>query len=239
MPMLASETSGLPGIGGGSFGFSRNCWIQPFSSICMIPKPQDSARGISRQPTVTSAPLLDVLPQHHLVVHFIDMVAGQHHDEAGVMRLDDVDVLVDRIRRADIPHALRDALARRQDVEALVALGAEEVPAHLQMPDQAVRLVLGRDRDAADAGVDGIRQREIDDAGFAAEIDRGLGAPVGQLQQPAAATAGQDERQGLAGKRLISGGTHVVLPLIWRKLEAFASAFRPRIIGTDSNGTNR
>ena len=96
-----------------------------------------------------------------------------------------------------IPLVLGDALARRQDVEALVALGAEEVPAALEMADQAVRLVLGGHRDAADAGVERVRQREVDDAGLAAEIDRGLGAPVGQLHQPAAAAAGQHVGHGV------------------------------------------
>ena len=55
MPMLASDLSGLPGIGGGSAGFSRNDWMTSFSSTWMMPKALDSDRGISRQPTVTSA----------------------------------------------------------------------------------------------------------------------------------------------------------------------------------------
>jgi hypothetical protein len=66
------------------------------------------------------------------------------------------------------------------------------------MADQAVRLVLGGDRDTADAGIDRVRQREIDDARFAAEIDRGLGAAVGQLQQPAAASPCQHEGERVA-----------------------------------------
>ncbi|MGY3356921.1 hypothetical protein ACVWZK_003584 [Bradyrhizobium sp. GM0.4] len=177
---------------------------------------------------------VDVLAQHHLVIHFIDMVAGENDDEAAGVGFDDVDVLVDCIGRADIPHVFGDALARREDVEALVALGAEEVPAHLKVPDQAVRLVLGGDGDAADARVHRVRQREIDDAGFSAEIDRRLGATVGQLQQPAAASAGQDKRQRLTGKRLGSRGTHVILPQLLRSREAS----RPRSFGTDSNGTN-
>ena len=69
----------------------------------------------------------------------------------GAVALDDVDVLIDRISGPEIPHGLRDALARREDVEALVTLGTEEIPAHLQVADEAVGLVLGGDRDAADA----------------------------------------------------------------------------------------
>ena len=119
----------------------------------------------------------------------------------GRVALDDVDVLIDRVGGAEIPHGLGDALAGRQDVEALVALGAEEVPAALQVADQAVRLVLRRHRDAADAGVERVGQREIDDARLAAEIDGGLGAPVGQLHQPAAAPAREHIGHGVTRQR--------------------------------------
>ena len=100
-----------------------------------------------------------------------------------------------------VPLGLGDALAGRQDVEALVALGAEEVPAALQVADQAVGLVLGGHADAADAGVERVREGEVDDADLAAEVDRRLGAPVGQLHEPAAAAAGQNVGHGAARKR--------------------------------------
>src|SRR5260370_18965845 len=102
-------------------------------------------------------------------------------------------LILDGVGRAKIPVRLRDALARRQDIETLIPLGAKEVPAHLQMSDQAVGLVLGRNRDAADSRVHRIGQSKIDDARFAAEIDRRLGAPVGRLQKPASAPACKNE----------------------------------------------
>src|SRR5437016_330476 len=63
------------------------------------------------------------------------------------------------------------------------------------MAQQAVRLVLGQDGDPADVRIEAVRQREIDDAELAAKENRGLGAAVGQLFQPAAAAAGEDERE--------------------------------------------
>ena len=192
--------SGLPGMPGGSCGFSRNETIRSCSSTCITPNAIASMRGTSRQPTVTSAPLRHVLLEHDLVVHLVDMVAGQHDDVVDAVILQDVDVLVDRVGGALVPLGLRDALARRQDVEALVALGAQEVPAALQVADQAVRLVLGRDADAADARVERVGEREVDDPGLAAEIDRGLGAAVGQLLQPRAAAAGEHERERVAAE---------------------------------------
>ena len=132
---------------------------------------------------------VDVLLQHLLVIHLVDVVASQQHDELRPVALDDVDVLIDGVGGAEVPHRLVDALGGRQNVEALIALRAEKVPAALQMTNEAVSLVLGGDRDAANAGIEGIRKREVDDARFAAEIDGRLRAPVGQLHKPAAAPA--------------------------------------------------
>src|SRR5581483_1289449 len=104
---------------------------------------------------------------------------------------------INRVGCAEIPVGFGDTLAGGQDVETLVAFRPEEIPAHLQMPNQAMRLVLGRDSDATDAGVHGVREREIDDARLAAKVDGRLGAPVGELHQPAAAPAGEYEGQSV------------------------------------------
>src|SRR5258708_36280148 len=80
------------------------------------------------------------------------------------------------------------------------------------MPYQAMGLVLGRHRDPADSGVHRVGEGKIDDARFSAEIDRRLGAPVGQLQQPAAASAGKNEGKSMARKRFVDDGGHFVLP---------------------------
>ena len=69
-------------------------------------------------------------------------------------------------------------------------------------------LVLGGDADAADAGIERVGQREIDDARLAAEEHRRLGALVGQLHQAAAAPAGEHIGHGIAGER--RGLAHVL-----------------------------
>jgi len=146
-----------------------------------------------------------VLREHQAVVHLVDVVAGQHHQVFRAVALDDVPVLVYGIGCSEVPLGFRDALAGRQDVEALVALGPQEVPAALQMTDQAVRLVLGGDTDVPDAGIERIGEREVDDARFAAEIDRRLGASVRELEQARAAPTGKNIRHGRAGKLAGSG----------------------------------
>ena len=52
------------------------------------------------QPTVRSAPLLDVCRKHRPVVHLVDVVAGEDQHVRGRVVTDDVDVLVDRVRGA-------------------------------------------------------------------------------------------------------------------------------------------
>ena len=144
--------------------------------------------------------LLDVLHEHGLVVHLVDVIAGQDDDVFRRVALDDVDVLKHGVGRAGVPGAVRHALAGGQDVEALVAFQPEKIPAALQMADQAMRLVLGRDADAPDAGIERVGQREIDDARLASEMDRRLGPPFGQFQQTAALAAGEHIGHRRTGK---------------------------------------
>ena len=116
---------------------------------------------------------LDVLLQHRFVVHLVDVVTGEQDDVLGSVALDDVDVLEHGVSGAGIPGGLADALAGGKDVEAFVALGAEEVPAPLQVADEGVRFVLGGDSDPADARIERVGKGEIDDPALAAEIHGG------------------------------------------------------------------
>ena len=64
--------------------------------------------------------------------------------------------------------------------------GAEKTPTALQVSDQAVCLVLRSNSNAANAGIHSVGQSEINDTGFTAEVDCGLGANVGQFLQATA-----------------------------------------------------
>src|SRR5215471_14473882 len=82
------------------------------------------------------------------------------------------------------------------------------------MSDQAVRLVLGCNGDAADSGVDRVGECKIDDARFPAEIDGWLGTFVGQFQKPAATTARENECKSVARERLVFYCAHFILPRV-------------------------
>ena len=149
---------------------------------------------------------VDVVFEHQRVIHFVHVVTGQNHHVFRVAALDDVQVLVDGIRRATVPVLITQALLGRQQIHHLVELGAQKTPATLQMAQERMRFVLGDDANTPDAGVDAIGQREIDDAKFAAEIHRRLGAPVGQLFQTRTASTRQHQGDGAAHQHVGLGG---------------------------------
>ncbi len=79
------------------------------------------------------------------VVHLVDVVAGEDHDVLRPLFLDGVDVLVDGVGGALIP-VLVDALLRRDDLDELAQFAAEiGLPAEVDVPVEAHRLVLGED----------------------------------------------------------------------------------------------
>src|ERR1700730_15234798 len=107
------------------------------------------------------------------------MVTGEDQDVLWRVAAQDIEVLIDRVGGAFVPVA-GHALLCRQQFDELPESVVEEVPASLHVADQALRLVLGADADAAHARVHAVGKRKIDDAKFAAERYGGLRAPVGQ-----------------------------------------------------------
>ena len=164
------------------------------SSIAITPNPRGLHARHGNAADGALAALGHVVGQHQCIVHLVDVIAGQHHDVVGTVAGQDVLVLVDRVGGAAVPAFFVDALLRRHQVDELVHLALQERPAALQMAQQAVALVLRDHSDAANARIQAVRQRKVDDAELATEIHRGLGASIGQVLQPAAAPAGQDER---------------------------------------------
>ena len=116
------------------------------------------------------------------------------------MVADDVQVLEDGIGGPGVPGRLDDALLGRPQLYELPKLPAQETPPLLDVQDQGMGLVLGEDGDAAHAGIDAVRQGEIDDPELAAEGDGRLGAPTRELHESGAAPPGEDQGEGVAGE---------------------------------------
>ena len=146
-----------------------------------------------------------VLVDHPGVIHLVDVVAGQDQRIPRRGLLDRVDVLVDRVGRPLVPH-LGDPLLRRDHLDVLAQLAAEELPALVDVPVQARRLVLRQHQHLAQVGVDAVRQREVDDPVQPAERDRRLGPVPGQWLQPRPPAPGQDDRQDVAIHQMTSAG---------------------------------
>ena len=79
---------------------------------------------------------------------------------------------------------LAHAFLRAENLDELPELVGHDAPSHAEMPAERERLVLQRDEDLAQAGVDAVAQSEIDDPVGAAEVDRRLGAFLRERVQP-------------------------------------------------------
>jgi hypothetical protein len=112
------------------------------------------------------------------------VVAGEDDDVFGLLGADRIDVLVDRVGGAHVPVGA-GALHGRHDLKELAQLLRHDAgPAFADMAIEAERLVLGHDEDLAQAGVDAVGERDVDDAVMAAKWHGGLGAVAREGEKP-------------------------------------------------------
>ena len=139
-------------------------------------------------------PVAAMRGHERLVVHLVDVVAGEDDDRVGRgVVLEDVHVAQDRVGRAAVP--LGDAAAgdvRLEELDAAVVAVQVPRPPEPDVVVERARVVLGQHDDVVDVRVDAVRQREVDDPVLATERDRRLGAFLGQDGQALALAAGQD-----------------------------------------------
>src|SRR5450759_2980860 len=131
-----------------------------------------------------------------LVVHLVDVVAGEDQDRVSRRLLDDVEVLEDGVGRAAVP--LGDAPpgdVRLQDPNASVVAVEVPGPAHADVVVERSGIVLSQNDDVVDVRVDAVREREIDDPILAAERDGGLRAHRREDRQPLSFAAGEYHRE--------------------------------------------
>ena len=129
--------------------------------------------------------------EHFGIVHFINVVAGQHRHILRIVQIHEADVLVDGVGGALIPSRAAVALVRGEDMHA--AVHAVKLP-RLAAADVAVQLqraVLGEHAHGVYAGVCTVGEGEINDAELPPERDGGLGHVSGEHIEAAALTAGQ------------------------------------------------
>src|SRR5207237_9533126 len=97
----------------------------------------------------------------------------------GLLRPNRINVLIHGVSRPHVP-ILADTLHGWQNLDELAHLPRHYVPAFADVAVQRKRLVLGKNVDAAQVGVNAIGERDVDDAVDATEGDSRLGPVPGQ-----------------------------------------------------------
>ena len=132
-----------------------------------------------------------VIAEHGVVVHLVDVVAGEDQHVLGTITVDEGDVLADGVRRALVPLGLFAPCVGRKHLYA--AVGAVQTPG-LAVADVLVQLqglVLGEDAYGGDTGIDAVGQREVNDPVFPAKGYGRLSRILRQHLQSAALAAGK------------------------------------------------
>ena len=145
----------------------------------------------------------DVLLEHLVGIHAVDVVRPEHQDVVRALVADDVEVLEDRIGRAREPLRAPPHLGRhRRDV---VVQEARQPPRQGDVKVEAVALVLGQHDDFEQAAIGQVGQGEVDEPVVPGERHGRLGPVQGQRHEPFALPACQDHGQK-AGHRINTTG---------------------------------
>jgi len=131
------------------------------------------------------------------------VVAGEDEDSISVLLADEIEILEDGVCGAAVPQLAGARLIRVQQAHA--AARAVHVPglADADVLVERVRLILRQHRHVEDAGVDAVREGEVDDAELASEGDRRLRPDVGEDAEPCAGAPGQNHRDDAHGILLV------------------------------------
>src|SRR6266542_2685276 len=154
--------------------------------------------GFSSKRTTRPSPSVTIVPKRCASA----MVACQDQQRIGFPVGPGWQVLVHGVGGAAVPVGAFAAQIGLQ--QAYAAAHAVEVPwpTDADVVVQAVGSVLREDRDAIDAGVDAVRQGEVDDAVLACEGNGWLRALRREHTQPFALATGEDDRHDTAHRRL-------------------------------------
>ena len=189
MPIEASERPGAPGICGGLLGLldeARNAQpridVHDAELIRLVDRHRQRRDGDRRL-------ALHVKLDHLLDVHPVDVVRAEDRDQVRLGIVDKIEILKNRVGGALVPQLAHPHLGRHRDDE-VIGQHPAELPSVLEMLDQRLRAPLDEHVDRVDARVDEVGENEIDDAVFAAERDRRLGAIAGQGMKPGALPPG-------------------------------------------------
>ena len=134
-----------------------------------------------------AGPRIDVRTDHLHRIHAVDVISTEDDHDLGILVVDEVQALEDRICAARVPAGPEPLL--RRDRSHVVAEQNRHAPGLGDVAVEGVRLVLREHAHPSQAGVDEVRQHEVDEAIRAAEWDGRLCAICGEGHEPLALAA--------------------------------------------------
>ena len=147
-----------------------------------------------------------VVGEHLPHVHLVDVVSPEDADELRVLVVDDVLALPDGIGRASVPRLSGPLLGGNRLDELVEHWGEAPVPSDVLFQGRA--LVLREDFDARHAGVDEVRQDDVDDAVAPRERHRGLRAVERQRIEALALAPREHHDEHLIGVEVRQSSVH-------------------------------
>ena len=133
--------------------------------------------------------------KHPRVIHRVDVVARKDQHIVGINDVDEVNVLIDGVRRTLIPVGALLARIRRQDEDTTVFLVKIPRTSRAEIIVKLQRTVLREDADLVDAGIGAVAQGKINDAVLTAKRHGGLCDLLCQGAQSTSLPARQDHGQ--------------------------------------------
>ena len=150
----------------------------------------------------TGADAFDVVHQHDRIIHLVHMIPGKNQNVFVIIGTQNIQVLIHGVGSAQVPvHLVDSLLGRHYSYKLTQMIVVQKRPPVLNMSQQRIGFVLGHDAHFSDAGVEAVRQGEIDNPELASEMHGRLGPDIRKLLKPGTATSRKDQGRGfLSGK---------------------------------------
>jgi hypothetical protein len=144
------------------------------------------------------------------IIHFVDVITGEDQNVLGLVAVNKVEVLPDRVGCAPVPVKAHPLLGRN-GFEKMAHFPAENIPSLFQMIVERLGFVLRQNDDFVNLRVNAVAEGEIDQTVNTAKWDCRLGAILSERHQSLTPTPGHDKGKG------ISHHPHPLLPEITTK----------------------
>ncbi len=136
-----------------------------------------------------------VIRNHVRDVHPVNVIGAENCHDVRPGLLDEIDVLINGVGGSLIPVLAWGAHLGGDGNDELVLENAPDLPALIEVLQEALAAELGQYVDRVNTGVDEVAENEIDDPVFSAKWNGWLGAFLRQWIEPGPLTAGEDNSE--------------------------------------------